>query len=381
MSSSSASPGSPAVRDVVIIGSGPAGLTAAIYTARANLGPLVIEGEPSSTGDQPGGQLMLTTEVENFPGFEHGIQGPELMTTMRAQAERFGAELRTAKVTKVAFSADPAEGPHRLWIGDEELHARSVIVATGARALMLGLEDEPRLLGHGLSTCATCDGFFFRGQHIAVVGGGDSALEEANFLTRFASKVTVIHRRDTLRASKIMQDRAMANPKIEFLWNHTVAALLGEQQLTGAVVRSTVDGTTSTLPVTGMFVAIGTSPTRTCSPASSTWTTPATSRPWAAPQPPTWPGLRLRRRAGPHLPPGDHLGRIGLHGRDRCRALARGPRARPRLTAPPSPGNKAGRCVLSTVSRISPLSQARPPGSASTTASSTRPPSQPPRAA
>jgi thioredoxin reductase (NADPH) len=246
-----------AVRDVVIIGSGPAGLTAAIYTGRANLAPLVIEGEPSSTGDQPGGQLMLTTEVENFPGFEHGIQGPDLMTTMRAQAERFGAELRTAKVTQVAFSADPVESPHRLWIGEEELQARTVVVATGARALMLGLANETRLLGHGVSTCATCDGFFFRGQHIAVVGGGDSALEEANFLTRFASKVTVIHRRDSLRASKIMQDRAFANPKIEFLWNHTVVDLLGEAQLSGAVVRSTTDGTDSTIPVTGMFVAIG----------------------------------------------------------------------------------------------------------------------------
>lgn len=248
---------SPAAHDVVIIGSGPAGLTAAIYTARANLAPLVIEGEPSSTGDQPGGQLMLTTEVENFPGFEHGIQGPELMTTMRAQAARFGAAFRTAKVTSVQFSADPSEGPHRLWIDDEELHARTVIVATGARAVMLGLENEARLLGHGVSTCATCDGFFFRGQHIAVVGGGDSALEEANFLTRFAAKVTVIHRRDSLRASKIMQDRALANPKIEFLWNHTVEDLLGTDQLSGALVRSTVDGSTHTLPVTGLFVAIG----------------------------------------------------------------------------------------------------------------------------
>jgi thioredoxin reductase (NADPH) len=245
------------VHDVVIIGSGPAGLTAAIYAGRANLAPLVVEGEPSSTGDQPGGQLMLTTEVENFPGFEHGIQGPELMTTMRAQAARFGAEFRSAKVTKVDFSTDPSTEPHRLHIGEEEMLTRTVIVATGARALMMGIPAEQRLLGHGLSTCATCDGFFFRGQQIAVVGGGDSALEEANFLTRFASKVTVIHRRDTLRASKIMQDRAKANPKIEFLWNHTVADLNGTAKLESAVVRSTVDGTESVLPVTGMFVAIG----------------------------------------------------------------------------------------------------------------------------
>jgi thioredoxin reductase (NADPH) len=243
--------------NVVIIGSGPAGLTAAIYAGRANLAPLVVEGEPSSTGDQPGGQLMLTTEVENFPGFEHGIQGPELMTTMRAQAARFGAEFRSAKVTKVDFSSTPASEPHRLHIGDELISARTVIVATGARALMLGIAAEQRLLGHGLSTCATCDGFFFRGQEIAVVGGGDSALEEANFLTRFASKVTVIHRRDTLRASKIMQDRAKANPKIEFLWNHTVADLNGSDKLESAVVRNTIDGTESVLPVTGMFVAIG----------------------------------------------------------------------------------------------------------------------------
>jgi thioredoxin reductase (NADPH) len=200
---------------------------------------------------------MLTTEVENFPGFEHGIQGPELMTTMRAQAARFGAEFRSAKVTKVDFSTAAATQPHRLHIGDEVISAKTVIVATGARALMMGIAAEQRLLGHGLSTCATCDGFFFRGQHIAVVGGGDSALEEANFLTRFASKVTVIHRRDTLRASKIMQDRAKANPKIEFLWNHTVADLNGTDKLESAVVRSTVDGTESTLPVTGMFVAIG----------------------------------------------------------------------------------------------------------------------------
>jgi thioredoxin reductase (NADPH) len=246
-------PSTPSVRDIIIIGSGPAGLTAAIYTARANLKPLVIEGEISSTGDQPGGQLMLTTEVENFPGFEHGIQGPELMTTMRAQAERFGAEMLTAKVTRVDFSARP----YSVFVDDTEYKANAVIISTGARSLMLNLPAEQRLLGHGLSTCATCDGFFFRGKEIAVVGGGDSAMEEANFLTKFASKVTVIVRRDVLRASKIMQDRAMANPKIEFKWNSVVVDLVGEQSLEAAVLEDTVTGERSTLNVSGVFVAIG----------------------------------------------------------------------------------------------------------------------------
>src|SRR5690606_20931039 len=195
------------VRNVIIIGSGPAGLTAAIYTARANLAPLVIEGEPSSTSDQPGGQLMLTTEVENFPGFPDGIMGPELMLNFRKQAERFGAEFLTEKVTRVDFS----ERPFKVWVRDTEYQAETIIVSTGARSLMLGLEAEIRRLGHGLSTGATCHGFFFRTHKIAVVGGGDSALEEAIFLTRFAEKVTVIHRRDELRASKIMQARAFAN--------------------------------------------------------------------------------------------------------------------------------------------------------------------------
>ena len=241
------------VRNVIIIGSGPAGLTAAIYAARASLAPLIIEGEISSTGDQPGGQLMLTTEVENFPGFEHGIQGPELMTTMRAQAARFGAEFLTAKVTSVNFD----ERPFVVSVGEETFHANSVIVSTGARALMLGLDSEARLLGHGLSTCATCDGFFFRGQEIAVVGGGDSAMEEAMFLTKFASKVTVVHRRDTLRASKIMADRAVANPKIEFVWNSHVVDLVGENKLEGAVLENLQTGERTTLAVTGLFVAIG----------------------------------------------------------------------------------------------------------------------------
>ncbi|MDA2944996.1 MAG: thioredoxin-disulfide reductase [Actinomycetota bacterium] len=238
---------------VIIIGSGPAGLTAAIYTARANLSPLVIEGEPSSTSDQPGGQLMLTTEVENFPGFPEGIMGPELMTNFRAQAERFGARFLTEKATRVDFSARP----FRVWVRDTEYIADSIIVSTGARSLMLGLPEEQRLIGHGLSTCATCDGFFFRGQHIAVVGGGDSAIEEATFLTKFADKVSIIHRRDEFRASKIMQDRAFSNPKIEVIWNSTVTAVLGESKVDGVELTNTVDGSTSTLPVTGVFIAIG----------------------------------------------------------------------------------------------------------------------------
>lgn len=238
---------------VLIIGSGPAGLTAAIYTARASLAPLVIEGEPSSTSDQPGGQLMLTTEVENFPGFPEGIMGPELMMRCREQASRFGAQFLTEKVTKVDFSSRP----FRAWVRDDEYTADAVIVSTGAQSLMLGLPEEGRLIGHGLSTCATCDGFFFRGQDIIVVGGGDSALEEAQFLTKFASKVTIVHRRDSLRASKIMQDRAFANPKIEFMWNSRVTRLIGEDKVSGVEITDTVDGSMRTLDVTGVFVAIG----------------------------------------------------------------------------------------------------------------------------
>jgi len=241
------------IRPVIIIGSGPAGLTAAIYTARASLTPLVIEGEPSSTSDQPGGQLMLTTEVENFPGFPEGVMHPELMGNFRAQAERFGAEFITEKGTRVDFS----ERPFRVWIGDDEHRAQSVIVSTGARSLMLGLEAEQRLIGHGLSTCATCDGFFFRGHEIAVVGGGDSAIEEATFLTKFADKVTIIHRRDEFRASKIMQQRAFDNPKIDILWNHTVTEINGADRVESIEVTDTVTGAVSTMDVTGVFIAIG----------------------------------------------------------------------------------------------------------------------------
>jgi thioredoxin reductase (NADPH) len=251
----------PERRKVVIVGSGPAGLTAALYAARAQLAPLVIEGEPSSTSDQPGGQLMLTTDVENYPGFVDGIMGPELMGIMRAQAVRFEAELRTAKVSRVELSSSPFE----VWVGDPDADeptvvADALIIATGARSLMLGCPNEDRLLGYGVSTCATCDGFFFRGQHIAVAGGGDSALEEALFLTRFADKVTVIHRRDELRASKIMQDRAFANPKIEFKWNSVVTDIVGDTKVSGLRLRDTVTGDASDLDVTGLFVAIGHEP-------------------------------------------------------------------------------------------------------------------------
>jgi thioredoxin reductase (NADPH) len=244
--------------EVVIIGSGPAGLTAAIYAARADLSPLVIEGEPSSTSDQPGGQLMLTTDVENYPGFPDGVMGPQLMADMRSQATRFGAELVTLKVSKVDFSISP----FAIWIGDPDspeptYTADSVIVSTGARSVMLGLKAEQRLIGHGLSTCATCDGFFFRDQEIAVVGGGDSALEEAGFLTKFASKVTLVHRRDALRASKIMQQRAFDNPRIEFAWNTAVVDVVGDTKVEALALRDTVTGEERNLPVTGVFIAIG----------------------------------------------------------------------------------------------------------------------------
>jgi thioredoxin reductase (NADPH) len=238
---------------VIIIGSGPAGLTSAIYTARANLAPFVIEGEPSSTSDQPGGQLMLTTEVENFPGFPEGIMGPELMMRFRDQAARFGATFLTGKATKVEFG----EKPLKVHVRDQVFTADSVIISTGAQSLMLGLEAEERLIGHGLSTCATCDGFFFRGKEIAVVGGGDSAIEEASFLTKFASKVTLIHRRDSFRASKIMQDRALNNPKIEMLWNTAVTDIVGKDHLESISLKNTVTGAESSMNVAGLFIAIG----------------------------------------------------------------------------------------------------------------------------
>jgi len=239
-------------RNVIIIGSGPAGLTAALYTARANLKPLLIE------GIEAGGQLMLTTDVENFPGFRDGIMGPDLMAEMRAQAEKFGTDIVQGNVTAVDLCSQPIS----VKTSDGEYVARTMIIATGASARMLGLPSERTLMGHGVSTCATCDGYFFRGQPIAVVGGGDSAMEEAVFLTRFASKVTVVHRRDTLRASKIMQDKARANPKIEWLLNHEVDEILdtGKGEVTSMVVKSNQTGERKEVPVNGVFVAIGHTP-------------------------------------------------------------------------------------------------------------------------
>jgi thioredoxin reductase (NADPH) len=239
------------VRNVIIIGSGPSGYTAALYAARAELKPLVFEGSVTA-----GGALMQTTEVENFPGFPDAIMGPELMDSMRKQAERFGAELLSDDVIEVDLAADP-----KVVRTDSETYlAKAVIIATGSRYKELGVPGEKTLGGHGVSWCATCDGFFFRGHDIAVIGGGDSAMEEAMFLTRFGKSVTVVHRRDTLRASKIMQDRAFANPKITFLWNSEVAEVLGEKKVTGLRITSTKDGTESILPVTGVFVAIGHDP-------------------------------------------------------------------------------------------------------------------------
>ena len=242
----------PSIRNVIIIGSGPAGLTAALYTARANLQPLMIE------GIEAGGQLMLTTEVENFPGFRNGILGPDLMGEMRAQAERFGTEIIQGNVTSV----DASSSPIIVKTTEAEYRAKSLIIATGASARLLGLPSERTLVGHGVSTCATCDGYFFRGQEIAVVGGGDSAMEEAVFLTRFASKVTVVHRRGTLRASKIMQDKARANPKIAWLLDHEVEAIhdTGKGEVTSMVVRSNKTGEKTEIPVSGVFVAIGHTP-------------------------------------------------------------------------------------------------------------------------
>ena len=240
------------IRNVIIIGSGPAGYTAAVYAARAQLNPLVFEGSVTA-----GGALMNTTEVENFPGFTDGIMGPQLMEQMRAQAVRFGAEI----VTDDVVSVDLAGPVKSVTDGSGTTHqARSIILAMGSAYRELGLENEKRLSGHGVSWCATCDGFFFRDQDIAVVGGGDSAIEEATFLTRFARSVTLIHRRDSLRASKIMQERAFNDPKLHFAWNSEVVDLLGDPKLTGAVLRDTVTGETRELSITGLFIAIGHDP-------------------------------------------------------------------------------------------------------------------------
>ena len=242
----------PSPRNVIIIGSGPAGLTAALYSARANLKPLVIEGL------EAGGQLMMTTLVENWPGHRDGVMGPDLMAEIRAQAERFGADIIRGQVTDVDLSSHP----FTVVTSDERYTSRTLIVATGASARLLGLPSERTLMGHGVSTCATCDGYFFRGKPIAVVGGGDTAMEEAIFLTRFASHVTVVHRRETLRASKIMQDKAFANPKITFEWNTAVDEIMdtGKGEVTAAVLSNLKTGERKELPVEGVFVAIGHTP-------------------------------------------------------------------------------------------------------------------------
>ena len=238
------------VRNVIVVGSGPAGLTAAIYAGRANLAPLIV------AGSQPGGQLMLTSEVENYPGFAEAILGPELMDVMRRQAERFGTEFIDDDVVGVDLSSRPfaVKTAARTW------RARTLIAATGATARLLGLESERRLLGRGLSTCATCDGFFFKGQELVVVGGGDSAMEEATFLTKFATKVTIVHRRETLRASKIMQDRARRNPKIAWVLNSVVEEILGTDRVTGVRLRDTESAKVQEIPAGGVFVAIGHTP-------------------------------------------------------------------------------------------------------------------------
>ena len=296
------------LHNVIIIGSGPAGLTAALYAARANLRPIVVEGL------EAGGQLMITTAVENFPGFRDGILGPDLMAEMRAQAERFGAEIVRGNVTAV----DLRRAPFTITTDEGSLHSRTVILATGASANLLGLPSERALMGHGVSTCATCDGFFFRGKPIAVVGGGDSAVEEATFLTRFASQVTLVHRRDTLRASKIMQDKAFANPKIAFEWDSEVVDVRDPAAgvVSGLTLRNVKTGAVKTLDVDGVFVAIGHSPNTALFRGQLEMDANGYLKTHRRRQDRHSGRLRLRRRAGSRLSSGHHGRRVRLHGRD-----------------------------------------------------------------
>ncbi len=304
------------VRPLLIVGSGPAGLTAAVYASRANLHPVVIEGIAA------GGQLMLTSEVENYPGFPDGILGPELMTKFREQAARFGAEFVTADADRVDLFASPFGA----WVSNTEYRGQAIIISTGATARMLGLESEQRLLGHGVSTCATCDGFFFRDKPLVVVGGGDSAVEEATFLTKFATQVTVIHRRDQLRATKIMADRAYANPKIDFRWNSVVEEVVGNGQVEAVRLRDTVTDERSELP--------GERGLRRDRPRPQHRAVPRPARLRRGRLHRDRPrldddlgrrGLRRGGRPGPRLPPGSDRGGQRLHGRDGGGALARGP--------------------------------------------------------
>ena len=325
------------VRDVIIIGGGPAGYTAALYTARANLRPLVIE------GFNWGGQLMITSDVENYPGYADGVMGPTMMADFRRQAERFGAEFVTDDVTRVDFS----ERPFRVYVGDDEHRADSVIVATGASARQLGLPSEQTLQGRGVSYCATCDGAFFREKVVVVVGGGDSAMEEATFLTRFASKVVIVHRRDEFRASPIMVDRARENPKVEFVLNAEVDEVLGEGNghVTGLRLRDTVTGETTEIEADGLFVAVGHDPTTSL---FLDWLDhdeaglPRDRAPLDVYEHPR--RLRCRRRPGSRVPAGRDRRRFGNDGRPRRAALARGaaPLARGRCRARVTASDRSG---------------------------------------
>ena len=301
------------IRKMIIIGGGPAGYTAALYAARANLEPLVIE------GFQWGGQLMITSDVENYPGYPEGVLGPEMMAEFRRQAERFGAEFITDDVARVDFS----ERPFSVFVADEEYRAESVVVATGATARQLGIPSEKRLQGKGVTYCAVCDAAFWRDVPVAVVGGGDSAMEEAIFLTKFASKVSVIHRRDDFRASPIMLDRAQANEKIEFVTNAVVDEVLGDPSMTGLRLRSTTDDETFDLDVRAVFIAIGHDPTTSSSSTGSTTTRRATRDEAGVDGNEHSRRVRGRRRAGPRLPAGGHCRRVGLHGGTGRRAVPR----------------------------------------------------------